>query len=1017
MKALALTIQAFGPFADTQTIDFNAFGDSSLYLINGNTGSGKTTLLDAISFALYGDTTGKERDATEMRCDYANASLLTQVTFEFKLGSKTYRIQRIPKQDAPKARGEGMTSKGPEAYLWEIHGDASTTLLASKKVTEVTQKVIELLGLNSEQFRQVMVLPQGRFRELLLADSKDREEIFSQLFQTQIYKQVEDKIKEQAKEVSDQIKAFETKIAGILETVELSSSDAVDTEITTLAVEHQIKLQQKNDLGQAHLKAIKQHQAGLNCQQQFDNLTAQQERLSIHLKEQPNIDQLKAAMKRALSAQKISPMFEQMELLTQDKLKLENTLQDLRVSNQQAIQVLATAEQSAKTANDNAKTIEQLNRELDKLQSYQDALQKLQLAHADMQTAHQAAQHQQANLTQAQVSIQTLKAAQHSAEQSLEGLQALVTQETDARLKQAQLQEQLKMVAELARLESLLSHKKQEGEQANQQVQIALQALNAAEQTATECQMRWHLGQANILAKTLKNNQACPVCGSLEHPQPAQWQDASHEIEQSHVDAAFAQVAACQKKHAEASNHLTALRTQYSELKSQRDQLKHALTTDASVEALNQSLADIQNQIQHIESAKTEQNNTQANLGNIKQQLSALEANLQVLQTEVYHLQTQAQLKHQAWSDLQTQLPEAYRNLEALNSAINNLQQRLAELKQAQETARLALEAARSRADKAQQSLESSQQQLKDLAQKQAASQQQWQMALEASDFKDVTEFKSALWSAQALEQHQKTINTYEEQLNQINGAIQQLQTSLADQAAPDLNRLQQQVDEVKVLLDNAELEFKAIDQRVTLLKSVQQKLALAHQENQTLQDEYHLIGTLSQVLSGAAGDKVNLQRFVLSLLLADVLEIASLRLKMMSNGRYELIRKEDKSKGNKTSGLDLEILDTWNDSSRGVATLSGGESFMAALSLALGLSDVVQSYSGGIKLDTLFIDEGFGSLDQESLDRSIEMLKQLQASGRSIGIISHVSELKEQMAMRIDVHASGQGSFLKVVV
>ena len=193
-------------------------------------------------------------------------------------------------------------------------------------------------------------------------------------------------------------------------------------------------------------------------------------------------------------------------------------------------------------------------------------------------------------------------------------------------------------------------------------------------------------------------------------------------------------------------------------------------------------------------------------------------------------------------------------------------------------------------------------------------------------------------------------------------------------------------------------------------------ELKTAQWAQSEFKEKYRLIGTLSELLSGKEGDKVNLQRFALSLLLDDVLQIASQHLRMMSKGRYELVRKEERSKGNKASGLDLEILDTWNDKSRGVATLSGGESFMAALSLALGLSEVVQSYSGGIKLDTLFIDEGFGSLDQESLDLSIETLKQLQANGRSIGIISHVTELKEQMANRIDVVPSLTGSSAKVV-
>jgi exonuclease SbcC len=199
-------------------------------------------------------------------------------------------------------------------------------------------------------------------------------------------------------------------------------------------------------------------------------------------------------------------------------------------------------------------------------------------------------------------------------------------------------------------------------------------------------------------------------------------------------------------------------------------------------------------------------------------------------------------------------------------------------------------------------------------------------------------------------------------------------------------------------------------------LKSALLKLEHTDQQNQALEAEYKVIGTLGEVLSGDNNAKVSLQRFVLGVLLDDVLLNATSRLRIMTRGRYDLIRKEDRSKGLKASGLELEVFDSYTGKSRHVATLSGGESFLAALALALGLSDVVQSYAGGIKLDTLFIDEGFGSLDPESLELAIDTLKNLQTAGRTIGIISHVQELKEQMPLRIDVSSSAQGSHIKVV-
>ena len=199
MKPLTLTLQAFGPFAGTEIIDFQALGANPLFLINGPTGAGKSSILDAICFALYGESTGKEREAINMRCDYAKPNLLTEIILDFRLGEKDYRIRRLPTQEKPKNRGEGTTTQSAEAYLWRLEGAKIVELLVDKKVMDVNNKVQELLGLEAEQFRQVMVLPQGKFRELLMANSKEREIIFSQLFQTHIYKQIQEHLYEQAK--------------------------------------------------------------------------------------------------------------------------------------------------------------------------------------------------------------------------------------------------------------------------------------------------------------------------------------------------------------------------------------------------------------------------------------------------------------------------------------------------------------------------------------------------------------------------------------------------------------------------------------------------------------------------------------------------------------------------------------------------------------------------------------------------------------------------------------------------
>lgn len=258
-------------------------------------------------------------------------------------------------------------------------------------------------------------------------------------------------------------------------------------------------------------------------------------------------------------------------------------------------------------------------------------------------------------------------------------------------------------------------------------------------------------------------------------------------------------------------------------------------------------------------------------------------------------------------------------------------------------------------------------------------------------------------------------MEAHQRRLAELEGALQNYQTQLAEQTPPDLPTLTALTAAAQAE-ENAQLEaWRTLDGRLTTLKGIHQKLAAAHTAQAELEAQYQLWGTLSEVANGRTGHRISLQRFVLGVLLDDVLIQASERLVRMSRGRYQLVRREDPSKGNKASGLELDVADTYTGKNRSVATLSGGESFMAALALALGLSDVVQAYAGGIQLDTLFIDEGFGSLDQDALDQAIAMLSELQMGGRMIGVISHVSELKEQMPLRLEVRASRQGSAVEV--
>ena len=1017
MKPLKLKIQAFGPFADTQWVDFQQLGDNPLFLINGNTGSGKSTLLDAISFALYGETTGKEREASQMRCDYSPSDLTTEVLLDFQLSGQTYRVQRSPKQDIKKSRGDGLTSKQPEASLWQLMDDGSETLLASRKVTEVNDKIKTLMGLTGEQFRQVMVLPQGKFRELLLADSKDRELIFSQLFQTQIYKKVEDAIKNQAKSVSDQMAEHKIRLATILDSVGLTDESELEGAINNLKPIYK-ELKGCKDLAATAVKKCHTKQEAENSlNSRFESLKKQQSQLESHQAQQPNIDENQLKLTQAIKADQLKPTFDNVESLEIEQGGMSTLLEQVSQALKQAKEELLEAESRLKTAKKDADTLDSLKYEKQALLIHQADLDKLTKAEVELKSAESNAELAANKLLELQEKRQAYQQQIVESEDQQNALQKKLLLESDLQADANQLSNVLKDYHQFNQLQQQLTKSEEQGQKASELLELREEEAKQANSQATTLEMNWHLGQAAVLAESLSPDSACPVCGSLDHPQLAQWQDSIEAVTKKQLEASkiSAQVAA--KSLADADLSLVDCRAEWRGLNKQIEPLKLVLVDWLTFElpVLEAQFDGLKKQLEAIAANKQALGKLNAVLVETKMQLKALEEQFELLHKESSEKQNQFSLCQQTYQSLLQNLPETYRTPSALTKALAEIELKIKSVTQALEKAMTDETQVRSQSDKAGQRHTEITKQLADITQKYDKAEQQWQTLLIASEFESLESFQQALLTTEIQAAYQGEIKTYQDQASELTGAIKLLSTELESETLPDLAKIQAELEQKQLLMNEAEEGFEKINYQVKQLNDVQEKLAQESLINLALEEEYKVIGTLSAVLSGSEGDKVSLQRFVLSVLLDDVLLQASERLKIMSKGRYELIRKEERAKGNKASGLELEVADSYTGKNRSVATLSGGESFMAALALALGLSDVVQAYSGGIKLDTLFIDEGFGSLDPESLDLAIDTLKQLQSNGRTIGIISHVTELKEQMALRVDVTASAFGSSIKL--
>ncbi|MGB0935980.1 MAG: AAA family ATPase [Colwellia sp.] len=1017
MKPRYLSIQAFGPFAAKEDIDFNKLGSHPLFLINGPTGAGKSSILDAICFALYGQTTGSERSASQMRCDHGDGNLITKVTLEFTIANRRYKIMRIPTQERIKKHGEGTTLQQAEATLWELNSAGEETLLVPKKVSEADKEIKELLGLSVEQFRQVMVLPQGKFRELLLADSKDREKIFSQLFQTSIYKKIEEKLKVEASQIKKEVEQHKHQVLGIIKGAGLEKEEDLDDELKDISPKRLLAQDKKITEEKRLRDKEKALEVANTVAKQFSTLLSKKQLLKEQKQFAAEMNVEEHKLKLSLKANKIKHVFDnknnvaaKCSLLQKQYSVCVDSLNELNLHLNKSLIAFEKADKAYTE-------VDKLKERISQLTQFNELLKSLEQAKKALLLAENNQQHGQQLLHKAQVDIEqdklTLKGYEKDTTKLLNVIEQLadnksILEQTSLQLgKRSQLEELYKenrsLVSQNGRLRDVVEQKKESFSDIQRQVK--------------QVEFDWHGSQASLLATALSKDNPCPVCGSLNHPNPASSLDGEKLISKEDVDV-----------------------VRELERKSKLDLDKSNLEYDISLDKISvnkkqsELLATELGQIakEPIEQLTNKKNNLKIKVEELvltKEKLAKSIEQAEKLKNDLAEkLVTEQKFNEAAQKDNETvisqkatlaqinsQVPMPYREEGVLDSEFNQITKQVSLLTNALESARSNLSKVKSDLDKADSNKDALETQLESENQALSLAEKAWFTALSESQFTNEAMFEASRLDENTQSEIEQKLARYKLGVENLIAVVAQLELDLSDQSQPNLIELEQSLLEQHDLYEQVEKSWRALDDRANQLIIVQSILTKVHKKNESLERKYNTIGTLYEVSNGLTGNKISLQRFVLSVLLDDVLVQASVRLSIMSKGRYQLVRKSDKAKGNKASGLELEVDDAYTGKIRSVATLSGGESFLAALSLALGVSDVVQSYSGGIKLETLFIDEGFGSLDPDALELAIRALIDLQSTGRMIGIISHVSELKEQMALRIDVKRGKVGSEISI--
>lgn len=924
MKPLKLTMSAFGSYAGKNVIDFTG-QQQGIFLITGDTGAGKTTIFDAITYALYNQTSGGERNGNMMRSQYAQPETETYVELEFLYRGQTYRVRRNPDYKITKTLKNGKIREQKVPHSVELTLPDGTVFPEKKNATDA--KIIEILGLTADQFSQIVMIAQGDFLKLLYTKSDERKMIFSKLFRTDIYWKIQENLRRKSMEMDERIqendRAFEQEKSRI------------------------IPLPESEELP-------------------LDELVERlRERLKDALKEQnlrrANVEELN---KKITKYEEINKLFVSLEKIRQTGKELEARQAESKERRQQienalkADKVLVAEQQNLRQQQEVEQSAQAIAKMTETLANNQEMFETLKTQQQEVE----AEQKREA------ADIQKKMLALEQSFPSYEALQNARSEEQQAK----------KVWEDLGKTSEESFHKKEAGiaalkEQQKQQEQVVEQTKKNWEQTslgASESAKHYeHMyeaflkEQAGILAENLSAGCPCPVCGSTVHPDPAKLSD--HAVTELEVEQAKKTRAAAEEKRDMAYAAFEAEKTE-------KQKLAQAVEKEEADFVLAQTIA--------------------------KQQRKEAEQNYVSLQKIAE--QIREKLVYPSLAEAKKQYAAMQKALEAAEQEIERKRQKVSELAEAMNTLK-----GQKLAE------EENQKTAKKLA---AKTEKEYAKLLEKSGFVSEETYHLAILPERSRSKLEREEKEYESQCLRQQSEQKLLEKQVSGKTYTDTTELNEQLKAEKQALKEAEKTYMELHTAYENDRAVLQNCAVYLEKGKKLESEDQVIKSLSKTANGrlSGSAKIDFETYIQRQYFKQIIHEANKRLLTMSNHQFILKLKEEANTGRKTNeGLDLSVYSLVTDSERDVKTLSGGESFLAALAMALGLSDIVERSAGAIHPDMMFIDEGFGSLDAQSRQQAIEVLGELAGDSRMVGIISHVTELKEQIDRKLVVNRTDNGS------
>lgn len=1035
MKPICLEMKGFGPYGKTASINFQKLENRNLFLITGKTGSGKSTIFDAITFALYGKGNTDDKEGNNFKSDFSKEDLETEVIYTFEIAGKKYTISRKPSQLVRKKRGDGYKSVSEKVYIEYL--DYNDSEIVKDRLSDVNRFIKEeLLHLDVEQFRHITMIPQGQFRKIITSGTSERENILRKLFDTSIYMEIQEKLKEEKKELLGKLK---------------NSRDLIDRELGKLNIKSEDKLTRD---WIEDLKRQKEHLESKKKEYSIDkkrieieiervqkiiieydenlkkkaSLEDTKKLLEKHLDKKIKVIELGEKLEKLNLAKDFKPYFERVDELKRELQDLNKSITDKNIvfSNleNELEKILINSDDMKKLENsivDKKIEFSKLVEEESNVKTYFDNISILDKEKKEVSSIRQ-------ELTVLDMKIEKTTSEVKSLESkppiNIEYIREKLNNKKESiDFEKEKLLEKEKRLERYTNLKEDIILKKDKLDKLKTKYGLMENNLIIEKENFEHLYKNFIDNIAYMLKKDLKEGTPCPVCGSLEHKISME-KESIEFIDQENIEIRRKNIIKLEKELKDEKQELEKLQTDV--LLKEKEISLLGIVSKEEVENLkievSKNILEYKSDEEDLEKKILLEKKRVEDLDRYKKEIEVLEKDKKISSDKILEknefilkIETLLEKEKTKISNLlslkEFTIDNYLTKIKEVEKYINNGSQKIEKLNKHREYIKEELQ----NTDTLLKELKN---RLKVLDLKTNEKIIDLESKLKNSKFKDEEEYKYYIENLYKKEEVEEYILNYNNRKQELKIKILELEKSITEYKELEVEDIRKKESELKVERENIEEESNRNTIDLEKTSDCIEVLTELSNDIQELEEKYKIIGELSSVASSEIGsiNKKNLsfERYVLSAFLDKILVATNLRFISITDGRYEIRRRKEIDHKGKQSGLDLEVLDNYTGKIRDITTLSGGESFKASLCMALGLSDTVKARAGGIELDTIFIDEGFGTLDNDSLENAMDILVDIQNTGRLVGIISHVDKLKERIEDKIEIITTREGSMIK---